>query len=243
MPRRAPSAICAAPWIRPLVGLAVGSLIGSLLLGGARHGAEDGSVRLMDLVVIGLVFVLIITRRRQAAVARPTPATTDVWRVVGTPPVAATKALGSADLERGVGEIRRTDPGFDATRFSGYTGMMFRDAQTAWMTRDIAALRPRVSPEIYGELQAQCDRLRSRHQSNRVEDVEISTEITEAWQENGRDYVTAYIAGSMVDYTVDDANDAVVAGSKTHPRDVEEFWTFTRPAGLNFWMLSAIQPS
>jgi predicted lipid-binding transport protein (Tim44 family) len=32
-----------------------------------------------------------------------------------------------------------------------------------------------------------------------------------------------------------------VDGSKTVPRAVEEFWTFTRPAGLNFWMLSAIQ--
>jgi predicted lipid-binding transport protein (Tim44 family) len=47
----------------------------------------------------------------------------------------------------------------------------------------------------------------------------------------------------MVDYTVDDATDDVVAGSKTRPRDVEEFWTFTRPAGLHFWMLSAVQTS
>jgi len=32
-----------------------------------------------------------------------------------------------------------------------------------------------------------------------------------------------------------------VEGSRAVPRAVNEFWTFTRPAGLNFWMLSAIQ--
>jgi predicted lipid-binding transport protein (Tim44 family) len=96
---------------------------------------------------------------------------------------------------------------------------------------------------MYGELQAQCDRLRSNRRANRVEEIEIRTVITEAWQESGRDYVTAYIAGSMVDYTVDDVSDGLLDGSRTIARNVEEFWTFTRPAGLNFWMLSAIQTS
>ena len=162
------------------------------------------------------------------------------------PPVPATKSgdpSAGSDLERGVLDIRRTDPGFDATRLSGYTAMTFRDAQIAWMTGDIVSLRARVTPEIYAELQAQCERLRSGRRSNRVEQIEIRAEITEAWQERDRDYVTAYIAGSMVDYTVDDASDDLVAGSRTTPRQVEEFWTFTRPAGLNFWMLSAIQTS
>jgi len=45
----------------------------------------------------------------------------------------------------------------------------------------------------------------------------------------------------MLDSTVDDTTGAVVAGSKTEPQDVEEFWTFTRPVGRNPWQLSAIQ--
>ena len=40
---------------------------------------------------------------------------------------------------------------------------------------------------------------------------------------------------------VDEVSNRLVDGSKVVPRGVEEFWTFTRPAGLNFWMLSAIQ--
>lgn len=94
---------------------------------------------------------------------------------------------------------------------------------------------------MYGEMQAQCDRLRSAGRVNRVAEIEITATVTEAWQESGRDYVTADIGGSIVDYTVDEVGDRLVDGSRTTPRDVEEFWTFTRPAGLNFWMLSAIQ--
>jgi predicted lipid-binding transport protein (Tim44 family) len=148
---------------------------------------------------------------------------------------------GDPSLDRGVRDIRRTDRGFDPSRFIGYAGMMFRDAQSAWVTRDIESLRDRVTPEMHGELQARCDRLRSTHRATRVEAIEITAEVTEAWQESGRDYVTAYIGGSIVEYTVDEVRDTLVEGSRTVPRDVEEFWTFTRPAGLNFWMLSAIQ--
>ena len=135
------------------------------------------------------------------------------------------------------------DPKFDPARLAGYTGMVFRDTQDAWMSRDLGSLRDRVTPEMYGELQAHCERMRSIRRSNHVDEIEIHAEITEAWHENGRDYVTAYIDGSMLDYTVDEVSDRLVDGSRTIPRAVKEFWTFTRPAGLNFWMLSAIQAS
>jgi predicted lipid-binding transport protein (Tim44 family) len=241
VPVRTPPVRRVGQWMGPLVGFGAGWLVVSLLFG--VGGLQGGGMRLVTWVLGGLVLLLVILRHRQ--LARAQPAREDAPGVVELLPPAATIDVprGESDLERGVLDIRRTDPGFDATRFSGYTGMMFRDAQTAWMTRDIASLRPRVTPEIYGELQARCDRLRSSRRSNRVEEIDIRSEITEAWQEGGRDYVTAHIAGSMVDYTVDDVSDGLVEGSRTFPHAVEEFWTFTRPAGLNFWMLSAIQTS
>jgi predicted lipid-binding transport protein (Tim44 family) len=118
---------------------------------------------------------------------------------------------------------------------------MFRDTQGAWVKRDLASIRDRLTPELHGALQGHCDRLRQARRVNRIEQVEITAAVTEAWQESGRDYVTAHISGTTVDYTVDEERASVVDGSKTTPRAVEEFWTFTRPAGLNFWMLSAIQ--
>lgn len=94
-----------------------------------------------------------------------------------------------------------------------------------------------------GSCKGGATRLRSARQSNRVERIDIGAEITEAGQEHDRDYVTAYIGGSMIDYTIDEATDGLVDGSRAIPKDVEEFWTFTRRAGLNFWMLAAVQTS
>lgn len=236
----APPARRGGAWMAPLAGLAAGGLI---LLLGLGHGLGD-IVHLL-LGGGGVVVLLMIMRRGHAARADPPRAAASIAVGVDTPEQTATDdhPCAGSSFEQGVGDIRGTDPGFDPARFAGYTGMVFRDTQGAWMTRDIGSLRARVTPEMHGELQARCDRLRDTGHANRIEGIEITTEITEAWQESGRDYVTASIAGSMVDYTVDEASDTLVHGSRTIPRVVEEFWTFTRPAGLNFWMLSAIQTS
>ena len=62
-------------------------------------------------------------------------------------------------LDQGIGEIRRTDRGFDATRFAGYAAMMFREVQSAGMARDASALRDRVTPAMYVELEARGERI------------------------------------------------------------------------------------
>jgi predicted lipid-binding transport protein (Tim44 family) len=247
---RAPPARRPGTWMGALAGFAAGGLIAGSLFGGLGYalGNRDVGLGLLDLWLAGggIVVLLIFLRRRHARRAQPMRAAVSVSSSVDRPSNRTTTEDhpgGGSSLDRGVRDIRRTDPGFDPARFVGYAAMVFRDAQAAWMTRDIGSLRARVTPEMYGELQAQCDRLRDTGQGNRVERIEITAEITEAWQESGRDYVTAYIGGSIVDYTVDEVNDRLVHGSRAIPRDIEEFWTFTRPAGLNFWMLSAIQSS
>ncbi|HET9489794.1 MAG TPA: Tim44-like domain-containing protein [Methylomirabilota bacterium] len=211
-----------------LAGFAAGSLLGGSLFG------LSGS--LLALLLIGGGIVVMFLPRRPAAPAPPMPVAVSVPSRLATPP-------DESSLERGVRDIRQTDARFDPDRFAGYTGMVFRDVQNAWMTRDIGPLRDRLTPEMYGELQARCDRLHEAGRLNRIDCIEIRAEITEAWQESDQDYVTAYISGSMIDYTVDAMTNGLVNGSSVIPKEVEEFWTFTRPAGLNFWMLSAIQIS
>lgn len=226
----------------PLAGLAAGGLIAGLLVGDVGHGLGDGGV-LLWLGGSSLVVLLMFRRRQSPTAQRPCATLSAANRgdaERGRTTTGDHPGVGSG-FEQGVRDIRRTDPGFDPARFAGYTGMVFRDAQAAWMTRDLAPLCSRVTPEMYGELQAQCDGLRDTGYANRVEEIQVTTEITEAWQEGGRDYVTASIAGSVIDYTVDVVSGRLVHGSRTVPRAVEEFWTFTRPAGLNFWSLSAVQ--
>jgi predicted lipid-binding transport protein (Tim44 family) len=225
---------------------AAGGLVAGALLDRLGHGLADRDVRLgfLDLLIGGLVVLVLMFVRRRRAARAPPPLAVPVASSVDTSPDRATTEAdvdGGSSLDQGLRDIRRMDPGFDPTRFAGYTGMLFREAQAAWMTRDIGAVRDRLTPEMHAELRAQCDRLRIIGHADRVERIDITAGITEAWQESGRDYVTAHIGGSIVDYTVDAVTDGLIRGSRTIPREIEEFWTFTRAAGLNFWMLSAIQ--
>jgi predicted lipid-binding transport protein (Tim44 family) len=231
-----------------MAGVATGWLISSALFGGFRSELEAKGLGILPHVLFGVAVVafVMILRRQHMAHAQPERRAVRAPSVLIAPPAEVATSAPPSDgssLDEGVREIRRMDPKFDPARFVGYIEMVFRATHKARMTRDVPSLRDRVTPELYGELQAQCDRSASLRHASHVEEVEIRAEVTEAWHENGRDYVTAYIDGSMLAYIVDEVTGALVEGSKTIAAKVEAFWTFTRPGGLNPWMLSAIQTS
>ena len=216
-------------------GWAVSGIIAGAVASRLVFGLADRGVDGIDLLMVaGVAVLLVLVRRWRSRPAAsvtgeaPEPTAAAVAKVPEDHPV------DDSEFARGVRDVRRTDPGFDPTRFAGYAAMVFRDAQRAWTTGDLEALRDRVTTELHDELRARYERGRGTRRASRVDEIEIAAEITEAWQEGGRDYLTAHIAGSMVD-------DASGGRAGAVPRPVDEFWTFTRRAGLNFWMLSAIQ--
>jgi predicted lipid-binding transport protein (Tim44 family) len=221
-------------WIGPVVGLAVGLLVGRLVSAALQRPAGDIGVEAVVLAAVAMIAAAAWLRFRRDATPAP--------RLPVVPIAAApVPARVDTDLDRGVRDIRRTDRGFDVARFAGYAGMTFRDVQSARMARDAGGLRDRLTSAMYVELDAGCDGLRTSGRSARVAEVDVRPEVTEAWQDGNRDYVTAYVAGSMLSHTVDDATGKVVDGRPATPMPVQAFLTFTRPAGLNFWMLSIIQ--
>jgi predicted lipid-binding transport protein (Tim44 family) len=226
-------------------GFMLGGLLGSLLFGGLGSGLGVG---LLDLLLLGGGLVLLVklmqSRRREPAYAGAAAyagAGGRAWdgpaggtAVLEPPPVPD-------DLDRGLGHVRQMDPGFDAAGLAADAAEVFRGVKTALAAGDLEPLRSRLSSEMWSDLQAQCGALRRAGHTNRIERIQIGrAEVTEAWQERGRDFVTVLLAGSLIDYTVDLAG-AVVAGSRTGPERFEEFWTFTRPVGPNTWVLTAIQ--
>ena len=237
-----------------LAGFMLGGLLGSMLFGGLGGGFGIGMLEL--LLIGGGLFVLrsFLKRRGQrqlepayATAGGPASAsraggdrewTTGDGASVATPPPAPE----ASDLDRGIGHIKQMDPRFDPASVTERARSVFHEVQASLMARDVGRIRDWLTPEMYAELQAQCDRLRGARRTNRVERIAIhQAEVTEAWQEGGQDYVSVVIAASLVDYTVDDTSGAVVDGAKDAAQDVEEFWTFTRPVGPNAWRLSAIQ--
>lgn len=232
-----------------IAGFALGGLIGSLLFGGMGHGFGGGIGLLEILLIGGGVFLLLRAfRGRQAA---PEPAYAGAGATADSAGdasqneggVATVAAAAPSELDRGIGYIRQMDPGFDPAVFAQWAQRVFVDVQEGIGKRDLSLLSHRLTPQENARLQGQCDRLRDARQTNRVEQIQFErTEVTEAWQENGQDWVTVYVAASLIDYTLDDTTGELVDGSKT-PQDIEEYWTFTRAVGSQAWRLSAIQTS
>jgi len=230
-----------------LGGLLLGGLLGGLLFG--NHGFGIG---LLDMLLIGggLALLMMFLRRRREE-SRPVyamaggggaaydRAPSDSWQGGGATVEAPAPP---SDLERGIAHIRAMDPRFEPGAFAEMARSAFLDVQRAVCAKDLDALRDRLEPEMSAVLRRQVDEARAARRTAHVEDVRFDrVEVSEAWQETGRDFVTVYVAGSLLDYTVSDATREVVDGSRTTSQAIEEFWTFTRPVGPNGWRLSAIQ--
>jgi predicted lipid-binding transport protein (Tim44 family) len=239
-----------------LAGFAIGGLIGSMLFGGLGGGGLGGfgGIGLLEMLLIGggLYLLFRFFRNRQAQSPQPAYAgaggSTSAYGAGGDRDWGASSGAtvempaSLSEVERGVAHIKTMDPGFDTSAITDHARRVYFVVQQAIGMRELAGVRDYLAPEMATALQAQCDRLRAARQTNRVEQLDVRrAELSEAWQEGGRDYVTVLISATMLDYTVDDATGAVVEGSRTASQTIEDFWTFTRPVGNNPWKLSAIQ--
>jgi predicted lipid-binding transport protein (Tim44 family) len=234
-----------------IAGFALGGLLGSMLFGGFGHGMGlGGGIGLMDILLIGggLALLFMFLRRRRTEEPQPAYAGMGSAYRTAPEPVSAPAATVTAapveisDVDRGLSHIASMDGSFDPNAVAANARDVFFDVQAALSARDMGRVSEKLTPEFFTSLQGQADELRAAGRTNKVERVDLRrSEITEAWQESGRDYVTVYFSGSLLDYTVDDRTGAVVSGSATERENLEEFWTFTRPVGPNPWRLSAIQ--
>lgn len=222
--------------------LFLGGFLGSLLVG----ATWAGGIGLLDVMVLsGLVYLAFraLDDRKPA-----TPPRYAGWELSGTGRQpswfrATTQAPPtSVELDRGLRDIRESDPGFDAERFGETATEIFLRIQAAWMVRDMSGSAEVLTPEMLGWFQKDCDQMRAAGRINRLERLRMhETAIVEAGQERGKDYVTVRFRVSVIDYTTDEQGQ-VLDGSRTEPVARQELWTFVRPIGPHSWKLSAIEP-
>ena len=232
-------------FFRNMAGGIVGGMLGGMLfrsLGFGAGGAGGGGIGLFDIILIaGICYMIyrMVKRRRQEP--HFTPGAYDQGYAPPQPDFGRQSQPGPADLASGLACIRQMDPGFAENRFTDNAMDIFFKVQSAWMNRDLASAASLLTDEMRGIFQNDIDKMLAGKRVNRLENIAVrSVDITEAWQEQGQDYITAGIYANLLDYTTDDASGAVIEGSKTEPVKFEEFWTFTRPVGNNSWRLSAI---
>ena len=241
-----------------LGGMAGGLLFSSLFGGPSAHGGMGGGgggggIGLFDILLLAgigyLIYWWIKKKRREAAVAEgPYQSTSQTVQMPYTyPPAYDTpqpqlQEQGDRDLEQGLAYIRQMDSSFDEARFQDQCMDTFFKIQGAYASRDMSTVKNLLTAEMYGILQGDAEKLKAEHQINRLDNIAVrSVDITEAWQESGQDFITVRVYANLLDYTVDEASNQVLSGSKTDPVKFEEYWTFTRPVGNNPWQLSAIQ--
>lgn len=235
-------------FLRSMAGGMVGGMLGGMLFrsmgfGGGGMGGGGGGIGIFDILLlagIGYLIYRFVKAKRQTAEQggynsySSQPSTYDISP---QPTIISTQD----DLDRGLSHIRQMDAGFDEERFTDQVMDNFFKIQGAWMNRDLSSVSSLLTDQMRRTFQEDIDRLLREKRVNRLENIAVRTvEISEAWQEQGQDYITALIYANLLDYTTDDATGQVVSGSKTDPVKFEEFWTFTRPVGSGPWKLSGI---
>jgi predicted lipid-binding transport protein (Tim44 family) len=240
-------------FMRGLAGGIAGGFLGSMLFRGLGFGAGGGwgggGIGLFEILLFAVILFIIyrfVRKRRERAfddaayyqgtAASPGPSYQPYGAADYGPPQPA-----ASDVESGLRYIRQMDPSFDEGRFGDVSMDLFFKLQGAWGVRDLTSVRGLMTDEAYRTIQGDADRLKAERKINKLDNIAVrSTDIVEAWQESGRDYITVHFYANLLDYTVDEDTGQVTAGSKTEPVKFEEYWTFTRPVGNNPWQLSAI---
>lgn len=235
-----------------LVGGLVGGMIGGMLfrsLGfGGGAGMGGSGIGIFEIVLIGAILYGIwwyIKKRRREAEATANPA---AYRTAEMPeqqqrgfaPTYGQQAP-EAEIAAGIGYVRQMDSSFDEQKFKDQSMDAFFKVQGAWANRDMSGIRNMFTDEMYRIIQGDADELKQKKQINRLENIAVrKIELSEVWQEEGKDFITVRFAANLLDYTTDETSLNVISGSKTEPVKFEEFWTYTRPVGNNPWQLSAI---
>jgi predicted lipid-binding transport protein (Tim44 family) len=156
----------------------------------------------------------------------------------GNPPVQQPLPINGADYR----SLIMMDPSFDANKFLKTAQDSFFKIQGAWNKQDITTLRTLCGGELMKSWVEDLAQHKLRSQRNRMDNIALrESEITEAWTENGEDFITVRLHANLLDFTVDEKSGNVVNGSDSEPVEFEEFWTFSRPVGPNGWKLTAVQ--
>ncbi|MHC1742508.1 MAG: Tim44 domain-containing protein [Syntrophobacteraceae bacterium] len=249
-----------SPFMQGLMGGLAGGMIGSLLFGGLGHAssgsAGGGGIGFLDLAIVGLLLYLVyrIFRRRReqnelagaqyagagASVPGGQPGFPDAGYSYPAPD-AIEPSAGYRDLDRGIGQIRQFDPDFSEEGFRETAQDLFFRVQAGWTNRSMQGIQDIVAEELASNFREEFDQMNRKGLINRLENIAVrKVELTEAWQEMGKEFVTVLITANLLDYTVDEGTGEVVAGDKSSPVKFQEFWTFRRDVGSSLWQLSAI---
>jgi len=133
-------------------------------------------------------------------------------------------------LNTGLAAIVNSDSGFTKADAEAKFRKIFIQLQEAWSNRDMQAIRPLVTDQLYRVYSYWIEAYRAAGIRNVISDVSItSLSVVAADVDPFYDSITVRIFASMVDCCIDEGGKVV--GGKGTPRGFSEYWTFVRIAG------------
>ena len=228
----------------------LGGFLGSMLFSGLAHVGGFGGLGGFGSSGIGLVEILLFAGlgyflyrkflRPAAATGYGTMQYQNTRDV--SPQYTPVEEAPAINNDIDYRSLTMMDRSFDPNQFLKTAQDTFFKVQGAWNKQDTSALRSLCGSELMQTWEQELNDLRARGQQNKMENIALrESEITEAWTENGQDFITIRLHANLLDYTVDQKSGNVVSGNNSDPIEFQEYWTFTRPVGPNPWKLTAVQ--
>ena len=250
-PPQQPSPLAPQPggFMRSFGTAMLGGFLGSMLFSGLAHGGFGGlggfgssGIGLVEILLFaGLGYFLY--RKFLGPAAATGYGTTQYQNTRDySPPYTPVQEAAAINNDIDYRSLTMMDRSFDPNQFLKTAQDIFFKVQGAWNKQDATALRSLCGSELMQTWEQELNDLRARGHQNKMENIALrESEITEAWTENGQDYITVRLYANLLDYTVDQKSGNVVSGNNSDPIEFQEYWTFTRPVGPNPWKLTAVQ--
>ncbi len=256
-----------SPFTQGLLGGLAGGFLGNMLFGGRGYasagGGGGGGIGLLDILLIGFLVYLLMkflrARRTQTSASSSYYGGDGSYldRIEGNAREAQQRfepsyngmhpiaSIGKGDAQAGIAQIRQFDPSFTEEGFKELAQDMFFRIQAAWMNRNLDGIEQIITDEMAEFFRNEFNGMKKQGRINRLENIAVrKVELSEVWQETGKEYITVLFTANLLDYTVDDKTGQVVEGDRLNPVKFQEFWTFCREVGRgSAWRLSAIQQS
>lgn len=175
-------------------------------------------------VVVFVIIVLAIYETRQRS----------KFRSQGTPSASpAQRQNGNRRLPDRTDEISRViqerDPMFTAPDFLSFAKQVYMDIQAAWERRDLTPVRGVLHQNLYQQTQRQIQKKIEDGIVNHLERISVNTAyLTSYRRDKDYEYLTIYMAASMIDYQVKEATGEIILGNKTTRWNMYYKMTFMR---------------
>lgn len=128
--------------------------------------------------------------------------------------------------------IQKHDSAFTATDFVSFARQVYLDIQDAWMKRDLEPVRAVLHQNLYQQTERQLEQKRAQGIVNYLERISVNTAYLTSYKKDKEyEYLSVYLAASMIDYQVKEQTGEVVYGDKSTRWNLKYKMTFVRTLG------------